>query len=353
MGLFVFTGGHHNSALVLAQYFVTQKHTVYWYGHKKSSRKDRNASAEYKEVTGSKIKFFDLPAGRANLNFSELIRIPYGFAIALINLIRHKPQAVISFGGYLGATTALAASLLGIPVFLHEQTVVAGKANKLIGRLARRVYLTWDSSQKFFPKKKTLVVGLPLRPSILEAKTTKFFDRLRPTLLVMGGKQGAHYLNHFIFNNLHELLRDFNVIHQTGTSSETHDLDQALSLRGSLGSLSDSYLPLGYITEKEIGQYLKSADYYLGRSGAHITYELLLLQVKSILLPLSSTHQSEQYKNAEELVKAKQAVIINQHNLTLTNFLEAVAQIKKLKPQNTDLSIDATEKVYHDITSLL
>jgi len=353
MGLFVFTGGHHNSALVLAQYFVTQKHTVYWYGHKNSSRKDQNDSAEYKEVTESKIKFFDLPAGRANLNFSELIRIPYGFAVALSYLIRHKPQAVISFGGYLGATTALAASLLGIPVFLHEQTVVAGKANKLIGRLARRVYLTWDSSQKFFPKKKTLVVGLPLRPSILEAKSTKFFDRLRPTLLVMGGKQGAHYLNHFIFNNLRELLRDFNVIHQTGTSSETHDLDQAISLIGSLGSLSDSYLPLGYITEKEIGQYLKSADYYLGRSGAHITYELLLLQVKSILLPLSSTHQSEQYKNAEELVKAKQAVIINQHNLTLTNFLEAVAQIKKLKPQNTDLSIDATEKVYHDITSLL
>lgn len=353
MGLFVFTGGHHNSALVLAQYFVNQKHTVYWYGHKKSSRKDQNDSAEYNEVTASQIKFFDLPAGRANLNISELIRIPYGFTVALIYLLRHKPRAVISFGGYLGATTALAASLLGIPVFLHEQTVVAGKANILIGRIARRVYLTWDSSQKFFPQKKTLVVGLPLRPSILEAKTTKFFDRQRPTLLIMGGKQGAHYLNHFIFSNLNELLRDFNIIHQTGTSSETHDLDQALSLRDSLGSLGDCYLPLGYITEKEIGQYLKSADYYLGRSGAHITYELLLLQVRSVLLPLSSTHQSEQYKNAEELVKTKLAVIINQHDLTLKNLLDAFTQIKKLKPQKTNLSINATEKVYHDIASLL
>lgn len=353
MGSFVFTGGHHNSALVLAQYFVSQKHTVYWYGHRKSSRSDQNDSAEYKEVTASKIKFFDLPAGRANLNLSELLRLPYGFVTALIYLTRHQPTAVISFGGYLGATTALAASLLGIPIFLHEQTVVAGKANKLIGRLARRVYLTWASSLKFFPKKKALVVGLPLRASILTAEPKKFFSRRRPTLLVMGGKQGAHSLNHFIFSHIHALLLDYNIIHQTGTSSETHDFEYSQSVRDSLGSLSDSYLPLGYITEKEIGQYLKSADYYLGRSGAHITYELLLLQVKSILIPLSTTHQAEQRKNAAELAKANQAVVISQADLTLKNLQAALAQLKKLKPQKCDLTTGATGKIYDDITNSL
>lgn len=353
MGLFIFTGGHHNSALVLAQYFLTQGHTVYWYGHKKSSRKDHNNSAEYNEVTENKIKFFDLPAGRANLDPTELARIPYGFFVALSYLVRHRPVAVISFGGYLGATTALAASLLKIPVFLHEQTVVAGKANKLIGYLARRVYLTWTSSKKFFPPHKSVVVGLPLRASILNANPKKFFTRHRPTLLVMGGKQGAHLINQFIFTHLNELLKDFNIIHQTGTTSQTGDFDRALAIRNNLGSLSDSYLPLGYITEKEIGQYLKSADYYLGRSGAHIIYELLILRVKAILVPLTTTHHSEQQKNAMELVKVKQGIIINQSNLTPSTLLVGIAQLSKLIPEEYELTKDATVKVYDDLTNNL
>ncbi|MCE7898385.1 MAG: hypothetical protein DPW11_03475 [bacterium] len=353
MGTFVFTGGHHNSALVLAQYFVSQKHTVYWYGHKKSSRKDQNDSAEYVEVTASKIKFLDLPAGRATLNISELLRLPYGFIVALKYLIAHQPSAVISFGGYLGATTALAAYILGISVYLHEQTVVAGKANKFISKLARRVYLTWHSSLKFFPKKKSLVVGLPLRSSIIRATPKKLFDRKRPTLLVMGGKQGAHAINHFIFEHLRDLLIDFNLIHQTGTSSETGDYEQALALRGSLGSLADSYLPIGYITENEIGYYLKSANYYLGRSGAHITYELLLLGLKAVLVPLSFTHQREQYKNALELVKVKQAVVLSQSDLSLKNLRVAIKELKQLRPEKYTLSGDATEKVYNDIKRTL
>ncbi|GAB4027418.1 MAG: hypothetical protein Fur0011_5450 [Candidatus Microgenomates bacterium] len=353
MGTFVFTGGHHNSALVLAQFFLSQNHTIYWYGHKKTSRRDQNDSAEYIEVKASKIEFFDLPAGRANLNISELIRLPYGFLIALKHLISHKPTAVISFGGYLGATTALAAYILGIPIYLHEQTVVAGKANLLTSRLARRVYLTWNSSLKFFPKKKSLVVGLPLRRSIFSAKPINLFHRKHPTLLVMGGKQGSHAINHFIFENISDLLLDFNLIHQTGTSSETGDYNHALALKRSLGSLSDSYLPMGYITEHEIGTYLKSADYYLGRSGAHITYELLLLQLKAVLVPLAFTHQKEQHKNALELVKANQAVVLSQSNLTLKNLRDAIAELQRLKPEKYDLSGDATRKIYDDIANTL
>ena len=353
MQSFVFTGGHHNSALVLAQYMAKNGHTVYWYGHKRSSRGDLNDSAEYQEVTASQISFFDLPAGRATLSLTEILKIPGGFMHALKLLRLHKPSAVISFGGYLGATTALAAALMGIPVFLHEQTVVAGKANRLIGKVARRVYLTWDSSRQFFPAKKTLLVGLPLRTSILDAKVKKFFSRKRPTLLVMGGKQGAHVINTFIFNNLSGLLHHFNIIHQTGTSSETKDYDRALDLQKNLGSLSDCYLPLGYINEVEIGTYLKSADYYLGRSGAHIIYELMLMELKSVLVPLPSTHKSEQLKNAEELLALKQGIIFNQSELELNKVVAGVMSLAESRPVKSNLPDDATKRIYDDIQSCL
>lgn len=353
MSSFVITGGHHNSALVLAQYFINQNHTIYWYGHRQSSRSDHNDSAEYQEVTTSKIKFFDLPAGRALLDIKELIRLPRGFFVALSLLRYHRPQAVISFGGYLGASTALAAIFLRIPVFLHEQTVVAGKANRFLGHYARKIYLTWPSSKRFFPRAKTVITGLPLRPSLLKSSPQQIFSRKRPILLIMGGKQGAHILNKFIFDHIHNLLNDFNIVHQTGTNSETNDYDYALKLKDALGSLSDCYLPLGYITENEIGNYLHTAQYYLGRSGAHITYELMMLGLKSILVPYDATHQHEQCRNAEELVKINLGIIINQNTLSLSSFYKALSKLTALTPKAVTLPHDATQEIYNDITRQL
>ncbi len=247
MSTFVITGGHHNSALVVAKELKSKGHKVVWIGHRYSSRGDTVDSAEYIEVTASGIVFHDLVAGKLLLNLKELLRFPLGLARSLELLKAIAPRAIISFGGYLGGTVALSAKVLNIPIFLHEQTVTAGRANKLIGKLSKRIYLTWAESAKFFDKKKIEVVGLPLRDSIVSGSSKQLFTRRKPTLLVMGGKQGAHAINHFIFTHLPELLKDFNLIHQTGTSSLTGDYEKALAYQNELGSLSDCYLPLGYI----------------------------------------------------------------------------------------------------------
>lgn len=353
MSLFIITGGHHNSALVLAQYLLAKNHQVLWYGHQKSSRGDQNDSAEYLEVTANKIKFFDLSAGRVVPSLTELLRLPLGLLQAYQLLKTHRPQAVISFGGYLGATTAIAAVLQGIPIYLHEQTVVAGKANRFLAHFARRIYLTWESSRSFFPAQKTVVTGLPLRASILTSAPKKFFTRRKPTLLIMGGKQGSFAVNQFVFKNIQPLLAQFNLLHQTGTNSTTQDYERALALQNSLGSLADCYLPVGYLTETQIGTYLSSADYYLGRSGAHITYELLLLGRRSILVPLDSTHQAEQYKNAEQLVRAGLGVIVPQASLSLELLTRAIAKLNRLKKLPPPLATDATRQIYHDLIHTL
>lgn len=337
----VVTGGHHNSALVVARELMDRGHRVYWIGHRHSSRGDTRDSAEYIEVIASGIKFYDLNAAKLLPNFAELVRFPTGIYSSLKILKKLHPTAILSFGGYLGGSVAIAGKLLGIPIYLHEQTVTAGRANKLISKLARKVYLTWSDSANYFEKNKIEVVGLPLRPGILNAKPKKFFTRQKPTLLVMGGKLGAHALNDFVFKNLNNLLFHFNIIHQTGTSSLTQDYEQALALQETLGSLSDCYLPLGYISESEIGTYLRSADLYLGRSGAHICYELGIIGVPSILVPLMSTHDAEQHKNALILVKAKLGLIIPQSGLTLLNLLEKSKEMAKMTGQPLSLPSDA------------
>lgn len=341
MHTIVITGGHHNSALVVARELVSRGVKVIWIGHRHSSRGDTRDSAEYTEVMAACIPFHDLDTAKLVPKFSELIRFPKGFSTTLKLLKQIRPSAILSFGGYLGGTVAMAGKLLNIPIYLHEQTVTAGRANKLIGRMAHRIYLTWPESLRYFDSTKVSVVGLPLRPGILSAKPKKLFDRRKPTLLVMGGKQGAHVINQFIFSNLFELLEVFNIVHQTGTSSITGDYDHALSLQNSLGSLSDSYLPLGYISESEIGTYLRSAGLYLGRSGAHVCYELAVVGLPSILVPLMSTHDHEQHKNAGILVKANIGLILAQSSLTLDHFLGTYEQIKIIKAKPVSLPIDA------------
>lgn len=343
------TGGHHNSALVIAQELKSRGHKVIWIGHRYSSRGDTTDSAEYIEVKAAGIPFHDLVAAKLVPNLTEFLRFPRGIAQTLSLLKKIHPTAILSFGGYLGGTVSLVGKMLRIPIYLHEQTVTAGRANKLIGRLARKVYLTWSESTKYFDHSKAMVVGLPLRPGILSAKAKNFFTRRRPTLLVMGGKQGAHIINQFIFQHLSELLVNYNLLHQTGTNSQTQDYETALSLQNSLGSLADSYLPVGYISESEIGTYLASSDLYFGRSGAHITYELAVTGLKSILVPLMSTHDHEQSKNAQILVNAKQAVILGQTQLSLPHFRSAVVDLATLKSVRLNLPKNASTRLISDL----
>jgi UDP-N-acetylglucosamine--N-acetylmuramyl-(pentapeptide) pyrophosphoryl-undecaprenol N-acetylglucosamine transferase len=349
MSTIVITGGHHNSALVVAKLLVKKDYSVVWIGHRHSSRGDTSDSAEYVEVKAAGIKFHNLEAGKMILSIGEMLRFPVGVYTSIKLLKKIKPSAILSFGGYLGGTVALAGKILNIPIYLHEQTVTAGRANKLIGRLAKKIYLTWPESAKHFSVRKTEVVGLPLREGILISASKKFFTRRKPTLLVMGGKQGAHAINQFIFNNLHDLLLHFNLIHQTGTSSITGDYQISLTLKNKLGSLSDCYLPLGYIGEHEIGDYLHNATYYLGRSGAHTCYELAVIGLKSILVPLMSTHDQEQYKNAKILVKAKLGIILSQSDLKLSSFLVAYKKLIAQKPVKLNLTDNAGALLVKDL----
>lgn len=343
------TGGHHNSALVVAKELKSRGQKVVWVGHRHSSRGDQADSAEYIEVKEAGIPFHDLLAGKLVLDLKEVLLFPAGLMSAYKILNQIRPTAILSFGGYLGGAVALAGKILNIPTYLHEQTVTAGRANKLIGRLARKVYLTWPESAKYFDKSKTMVVGLPLRPSILSSKPKAFFIRRRPTLLVMGGKQGAHVINQFIFDHLGDLLSSYNILHQTGTSSMTGDYERALALQNGLGSLADSYLPTGYISESEIGTYLASCDLYFGRSGAHITYELAVTGKKSLLVPLMSTHDSEQHKNAKILVSAKQGLILAQSELSLSNFRDQVNKLTPLMPKRLQLTEGAAGVLVDDL----
>ncbi|EKD80680.1 MAG: hypothetical protein ACD_40C00038G0004 [uncultured bacterium] len=333
MPTIVITGGHHNSALVVAKELVKKGFHVAWIGHRFSTRGDTHDSAEYLEVTSVGLSFHHLKAGKIDSTptLEEIANIPLGFIRAWRLLKQIKPDAVVSFGGYLGLAVSLSANLLRIPVYLHEQTMLAGKANRLAGYFARRVFLAWQSAARFFPANKTCYVGLPLREGLLSAKPKKIFQNSLPTILVLGGKQGSHIINTHLFAILADLLPNFNLIHQTGTNSVTRDYEASLALKNTLSpTLAAHYLPMGYIHENEVGEYLASCDLYLGRSGAHVTYELAYFGKRCLLIPYIHTTGSEQYLQAKYLRDAGLGIILPQSELSAAILLSGISSALKL-----------------------
>jgi UDP-N-acetylglucosamine--N-acetylmuramyl-(pentapeptide) pyrophosphoryl-undecaprenol N-acetylglucosamine transferase len=327
------TGGHHNSALVVAEELRRRGVEVIWLGHRHASRRDPADSAEYLEVKAAGFPFYDIPAGRGTANFAELLRIPGGILAVRRILTKHRVEALLTFGSYLGLAGAIAAATLRLSVYVHEQTVVMGRANRLAARVAEHLFLTWESSRRELPGGvPSTVVGLPVRPAFLHARVERLFPNELPTLLILGGKQGSHIINQVVFRALPELLQEYNIIHQTGLSAETGDYQQALALQA---ELTGEYHPAGYIEGQYLAQAMKNAALVIGRSGAHTTYELALLGTRALLIPYLHTHKYEQHRHAELLAAIGQARILPEHDLSVPHLLAGIAEAQKLVPSRT------------------
>jgi UDP-N-acetylglucosamine--N-acetylmuramyl-(pentapeptide) pyrophosphoryl-undecaprenol N-acetylglucosamine transferase len=151
---------------------------------------DTNTTFEYREITSLGIPFYELHAGKVykTLNIKRLLKVPYGFFQAFYLLLKIRPNVIVSFGGYLAVPAVVAGWFLGIPSLTHEQTVVSGYANKAVAFFVKKILITWPSSEKYYPKNKVEIVGLPLRKEIFEKKSNNInINADLPTNLYLGG----------------------------------------------------------------------------------------------------------------------------------------------------------------------
>lgn len=332
----VITGGHHSSALPVIkklweQYPDTQ---IYWFGHKFSAQGDKNPTLEFHEITSLNIPFYSIHAGKfyRTLNLKRLAKIPYGFFQCLYLLVKIKPDVILSFGGYIAVPTVIAGWVLGISSITHEQTVVAGWANRLVSKFAKKVLVSWSQSQKYFPKGKTVFVGLPLRREIFKVKSQSFpVDNKLPTIYITTGKIGSHIINKVVGECLGDLLSFCNIIHQCGDNSVFNDFEMLTGLKNGLGDTIGHYYLRKFIFEDEIGEAFSKSALVVSRSGAHITGELLALKKPRLLIPIPWVSHNEQYENAKILVDTGLGTILPEAKLSAQSLTDCVkAALEKL-----------------------
>jgi len=225
-----------------------------------------------------------------------------GFFDSLRIIKRFKPHVVVGVGGYVSGPVVSAALLLWIPTAICEQNSIPGITNRLLGRFVKRVFASFEESVKFFPRKKTIVVGNPVRNQILLGNDSSRAKRSGVTVLVFGGSQGAHRLNLSVPKAFGILGRqDVYLIHQTG-EKDVEDVKKTYEWYG----IAAEVLPF---IEDMAGVY-GQADLVIGRAGAGTIAEVTALGKPSILVPYPFSAYNHQLENARIMEKAGAAVVI-------------------------------------------
>jgi UDP-N-acetylglucosamine--N-acetylmuramyl-(pentapeptide) pyrophosphoryl-undecaprenol N-acetylglucosamine transferase len=227
-----------------------------------------------------------------------LVALARGTVQAVRLLRRTGASLVIGVGGYASVPAVLAAALLRVPIGLLEVNARPGRANRLLGRFARGVFVQFDAAARYFPAGRCVRTGVPIR-DIPEARPG---DPSRVRLLVFGGSQGSRTLNRALTGALDQLApRDgFRITHQTGPA-HFDEVRAEYARAGVAADVAPFY--------DDLPERIAQADLVVSRAGAGTCAELCMAGVPSILvpLPLAEEHQAA---NARALEEAGAAVVV-------------------------------------------
>lgn len=254
-----------------------------------------------------------------------LIKFVFDFAKAFFIIISYRPDVAVGFGGYVACPVMVISSLLRIPTVVHEQNVVPGRANLFLFRLADKIAISFEETRKFLGPNNSNAVftGNPIRLAMLKDDKEKGIEvfglsKDRFTILVVGGSQGAHFLNETFVGALRGLdesaRRSLQIIHITGVkdyepvSSEYKKLNIDHRVYSFIDRIEEAY---------------SASDLVVTRSGASAIFEIALYGRPMVLVPypFAKAHQIE---NAKAFADKGAAVEIEERGLSAEAFRDKI-----------------------------
>lgn len=280
-------------------------------------------------------------------NIVDIFKIPIGVIQAFYHIFVISPDAIFSKGGYGSLPIVFVGWIFQVPIFLHESDVVPGLANKIAGKFAIEIFTAFPVEKTlYFPKKKMVAVGNPLRKEILTIPTAEAQKSLQTTgekavILFLGGSQGAQRVNDILLLILPDILKDFEVIHQTGQANFEEVSKEAKVLIAS--DLGKYYHPFPFLAEKELTCAYRVSDFIVSRAGSGSIFEIAAVGKPSILVPLPEAAQKHQLKNAYVYAEAGACIVMEKLNFTPHFLLERLRFLFSNPEKLRRMSQKATE----------
>ena len=305
-----------------------------------------------------------------------LLRLPRALWQARRIVREFRPDAVIGVGGYASGPVVLIARLVGVPTAICEQNSIPGLTNKILGRVVRAVFVSFEGTRRLFQPAKTVVSGNPVRRGLVQklleagratpsAASPATLNAVSPTggsprasaespmarsgdasaespgagsrhavsparnapamvhVLVSGGSLGAVAVNPLAADALIALAREapLAIVHQTGDKG--------------LADTVERYRAAGVAAEchafiKDMAAAYQRADVIIGRAGATTVAELAITGKPAVFIPYPFAADNHQELNARAMADAGAALMFRQSELTADQLTAA------LRPLVTD-----------------
>ncbi len=243
-------------------------------------------------------------------------------------ILKLRPSVVVGFGGYASGTIVGVAKLFGVPVLIHEQNLLPGRANRILSRVADRIAVSFKDSVRYFPRAADKVVysGNPLRVDILSNDRSEASRRLglspeKFTVLIMGGSQGSTFLNRtaseaaqIIKNEKGDMVQ---FIHLTGRK----DIDQVKEFYQKNGIQAKAFPFL-----ERVDDAYAASDMAISRSGAAAVFELAFYAKPMILVPYPNP-KNNQRSNAKYFSESGAAIYKEEKDISASGLAKEVLDV--------------------------
>lgn len=223
---------------------------------------------------------------------------------------KFNPDIVIGVGGYVTVPVVKCAKKLGYKTAIHEQNSTPGKANLLLSKYSDLVFVSFESSKKYFKNNNVIFSG---NPCLEDAKNKEKADKKvynlkenKKLVIFVMGSLGAQKINEMVLKNADRFNeKDYEVLFITGK----RDYEKYKKL-----SYPNNFKVIDFCDN--LTSLMKSANLIVSRAGASTLSEIIATKIPSILIPSPNVTDNHQYKNALDFLKNGCAKVIEEADLT-------------------------------------
>ncbi len=343
------TGGHIYPAITLANALKAQNHTVTFIGNRHKMEAHIVPAAGFEFVGIKNRGLVGNPLQKLWILISQIK--PTLQSIGILKQL--KAERVIGFGGYVSIPVGLAAAWLKIPMYLHEQNAIAGLANTILQRFAKRVAVSYPESVSQFNPSKTVFIGNPRGGKVpTTMDKTAYFDSInlnpdRFTFLIVMGSQGSETINAILKASVSEFeSKAYQAILVVG--------DQHYEAFKTGVKAPANVVVLSHVDQRAL---LVHVDAIMCRAGATTISEVIAANIPAAFIPSPYVVKNHQFKNIEPLLDAKAALYIKEQDFSMTSLfqtLDLLYEDKSLYGQiKTNMKPFQTPHVMEDFIELL
>jgi len=263
-----------------------------------------------------------------------LLKLPIGFWQAVRTIWRFKPDITIGVGGYASGPVALAARLMGRNMVIHEQNFLPGFTNRMLGRFAHRIFVSFPDDLGLFTTSKTVLTGNPVRQEVLRAASSE--NRKDSfTVLVVGGSQGAHTINCVVVEALRylDLPSAIGFIHQTGTKDAPW-VARAYKEHG-IRATVEPFID-------DMASAYQASDLVICRAGASTVAELAALGKPALFIPFPFAANNHQELNARYVADRGGGEVVLEKDLDGQSLARKIRHYESSRDALEDMSIRAS-----------